>query len=80
MSPLILVFAMLGNLQSPPDLVRAIAQSGRVAEIGVSPEQRLAPPPPLRPGAPPILAFRFLDGQDRHRFGNLDLVLDDAGH
>jgi hypothetical protein len=27
-----------------------------------------------------LLAFRYFEGKDRHRFGQLDLVLDDAGH
>jgi hypothetical protein len=26
------------------------------------------------------LSFRFFEGKQRHRFGDLDLVLDDAGH
>ncbi len=59
-------------------LVAEISQSGRVLEIG---EDRLADPRmQIAPGAPPILAFRYFYGADRHRFGNLDVLLDDAGH
>jgi hypothetical protein len=27
-----------------------------------------------------LLSFRFFEGKQRHRFGDLDLVIDDAGH
>jgi hypothetical protein len=27
-----------------------------------------------------LIAFRALEAKQRHRFGDLDLVLDDAGH
>jgi hypothetical protein len=60
--------------------IRQIAASGRIQQIGESSSARLSPAPPLAPGAPPILAFRYFDGQARHRFGDLDLVMDDAGH
>jgi hypothetical protein len=55
-------------------------ESGRVAAIGESSSERLAPVVLIAPGSPPILAFRYFDGQARHRFGDLDLVMDDAGH
>ena len=60
--------------------LRQIAASGRVQLIGDTAAARLLPAAPLAPGAPPILAFRYFDGQARHRFGDLDLVMDDAGH
>jgi hypothetical protein len=61
-------------------LIHDIAQSGRVLEIGEN-EQRLRDPrTEIAPGAPPLLAFRYFQGADRHRFGKLDLMLDDAGH
>lgn len=60
--------------------VKQIAASGRVQLIGETSEARLQPTALLAPGAPPILAFRYFDGQARHRFGDLDLVMDDAGH
>jgi hypothetical protein len=60
--------------------IEQIAASGQIQQIGESSSSRLNPALPLAPGAPPILAFRYLDGQARHRFGDLDLVMDDAGH
>lgn len=62
------------------EVIEKIAASGRVLEIGETSSSRLTPAVPLAPGAPPILAFRYFDGQARHRFGDLDLVMDDAGH
>ncbi len=61
-------------------LVQKVAASGRVVEIATPPAQRLAPRAQIAPGTPPLLAFRMLEGRRRHRFGDLDLVLDDAGH
>lgn len=57
-----------------------ILQSGRVQMFGVSSSERLRPAARLAPGDPPLLRFRYLDGKRRHRFGDLDLVMDDAGH
>ena len=57
-----------------------ISASGRMVSIAENPSQRIAPPPALAPGQPPLLAFRFFEGKDRGRFNGLDLVLDDAGH
>ena len=61
-------------------LTKLVAQSGRVIEIATPAAERLAPPAKIAPGAPPLVSFRFFDGRMRHRFSNLDLVLDDAGH
>ena len=63
-----------------PGLIDQVARSGRVLDIAVPPSERVAPPAQVAPGAAPLLAFRMLEGRERHRFGNLDLVLDDAGH
>lgn len=71
------------NAQPPrdmPALWKLIAESGRVLMIAEKSSDRLNPPGRLAPGKPPILAFRYFDGQRRHRFGELDLVMDDAGH
>lgn len=68
------------NKSSAGKTIEQIAASGRVLLIGESSSSRLSPAVRLAPGAPPILAFRYLDGQARHRFGDLDLVMDDAGH
>jgi hypothetical protein len=62
------------------ELTEAVARSGRVVDMADSPSGRLAPPPLLAPGAPPVLSFRYFDASDRGRFGNLGLMTDDAGH
>ena len=56
------------------------AAADRVLNIGVSSSERLKPLGRLAPGAPPLLAFRYIDGRRRHRFGDMNLLLDDAGH
>lgn len=61
-------------------LIEQIAVSGRVQEIAVPPEERVESTLRIAPGDPPLLAFRYLEGQSKHRFGELDLVMDDAGH
>jgi len=57
-----------------------ISVSGRVLEIGESPDRLSDPRTQIAPGAPPILSFRYFYGADRHRFGDLSVMLDDAGH
>ena len=57
-------------------LTREVARSGRVVEIA----EPAPPRPRIAPGAPPMLSFRLFEGKTRHRYGNLDLVMDDAGH
>jgi hypothetical protein len=74
---LLLLFALDERTST---VVEQIAASGQVVEIAAPPEERLAPPARIAPGAPPVLGFRMLEGKLRHRFGDLDLVLDDAGH
>ncbi len=49
-------------------------------QIGATSSERLSPPREVAPGAPPLVGFRFFEGQERHRFSGLDLVIDDAGH
>ncbi|HKW99987.1 MAG TPA: hypothetical protein VJN43_19760 [Bryobacteraceae bacterium] len=61
-------------------LTALVVESGQVVELGTPPSERIAPPFPIAPGAPPLVSFRQFDGQTHHRFNNLDLVLDDAGH
>lgn len=78
MTPLLL-FALL-TTSEVERLTKNVAESGRVMEIAIPPSERLAPPPKIAPGAPPLVSFRLFDGRMRHRFSNLDLVLDDAGH
>jgi hypothetical protein len=62
-------------------LIAEIAESGRVVAAGETVKERAADPRrQIAPGQPPLLSFRYFDGADRHRFGKLDLMLDDAGH
>jgi hypothetical protein len=59
-----------------PVLLKEVAESGRVLTLVPTLDDRIR----IAPGAPPLLAFRYLEGRQRGRFGGLDLVLDDAGH
>jgi hypothetical protein len=61
-------------------LIRDIDRQGRVLTLAEPPSARLRLADPIAPGAPPLLAFRYLDGRQRGRFTGVDLVLDDAGH
>lgn len=82
--PAALALAALPRAAGGPEAERALleelARSGRVQTIGVQPSERLGPPAWLAPGDPPLLAFRYLEDRRRHRFGELDLMMDDAGH
>ncbi len=55
-------------------VVDQISASGRCADLGERVDVRIAP------GAPPLLSFRYYQGAAHHRFGNSELLLDDAGH
>jgi len=79
---LFLLMLTAQNGQSPElqQTIRQIAESGRVTEAGETPDQRVASKPQIAPGAPPLLSFRYYEGKRHHRFGDVDLVLDDAGH
>jgi hypothetical protein len=60
--------------------VRLAQDSGRVLLLSESPSDRLQPAGLVPPGAPPVLSFRYMEGSRRHGLGDLDLVVDDAGH
>jgi hypothetical protein len=77
---LLMLCLSLAAEPAEPDVIRQIAESGRVVELGTPPSERVSPPPQIAPGAPPLLSFRLFEGKLRSRYGNLDLVLDDAGH
>ena len=74
---LLMMAASAGDLSR---VTKEIADSGQVVEIGVTASERVAPPPQIAPGPPPLLSFRYYDAQQRHRFSKSDLMLDDAGH
>jgi hypothetical protein len=61
-------------------LVEEIARSGRTLEAGDKASARVVVSTQVPPGAPPLLSFRYYEGKQRHRFGDVDLMLDDAGH
>jgi hypothetical protein len=73
----LVLFLMLAAPDRADALIAEIARSGRVLDLS---EDTVAPPPRLAPGPPPLLAFRYFSGAEKHRFGNLDVMLDDAGH
>jgi hypothetical protein len=81
MTVLLLLLALQQGPSEPlwRQVVEALDKSGRGVEIVVPAEERLRAPL-LAPGAPPLLSFRFFEGRERHRFGELGLVMDDAGH
>ena len=77
---LLMLTAQNGQDPNVQPMIRQIAESGRVTEAGETPDRRVAPRPQVAPGAPPLLSFRYYEGKQHHRFGDTDLVLDDAGH
>jgi hypothetical protein len=76
----ILLFFFFAIDERTVALIQQIAASGQVVEIAEPASGRLDVLPPIPPGGPPLLSFRLFEGKSRHRFGDLDLVLDDAGH
>jgi hypothetical protein len=68
------------NKEVTHKLTIMVAASGRVFELTQKPGERISNALQLAPGVPPLLSFRYFEGKIRHRFGNLDLVLDDAAH
>ena len=54
--------------------------ASRCVTFGETPDARVSPTPQIAPGPPPALSFRFYEGKLHHRFGNGELLLDDAGH
>ena len=77
---ILILMMMAANTSGLDRLTREVAASGQVLEIGNTPSERVAPPKEIAPGPPPLLAFRYYDAQQRHRFSNSELMLDDAGH
>lgn len=86
--PVALLFALFAarHLNAPPlessaptEAWQQLSASGRALLVD-SPDARVASPLRLTPGQPPILSFRFYEGKQRHRFGDVDIMLDDAGH
>jgi hypothetical protein len=61
-------------------LISEIARSGRALDCADAAGRLADPRRQIAPGPPPLLEFRYLEGARRHRFGKLDLMIDDAGH
>ncbi|MBV8811863.1 MAG: hypothetical protein JO033_24600 [Acidobacteriaceae bacterium] len=90
--PLFLSLAFGTTQQQPPPeraashdqrteaVIQEVSASGRCADVAESPDSRVAPQPAVAPGPPPLLSFRYYEGKLHHRFGNSELMLDDAGH
>lgn len=74
------VFLLALLVGGPESLVQQIADSGRCAGVAETPDQRVANQPMIAPGPPPLISFRYYEGKLHHRFGNAELMLDDAGH
>jgi len=65
--------SMAQNGSAPDD-------SARVVTVAEPPDSRIRQELKIAPGPPPLLSFRYYQGAEHHRFGNLDLMMDDAGH
>ncbi len=78
----LLAFLLLAvpDLQREQSLIQQVAESGRCADVAESPDARVGPSRAIAPGPPPLLSFRYYEGKLHHRFGNAELMLDDAGH
>lgn len=61
-------------------VMQQIDQSGRCASLGEPAEKRVAGPPKIAPGQAPIVSFKYYEDAKHHRFGNINVMLDDAGH
>lgn len=74
--------AILGLLFLLPEqtIIDQVSESGRCAELSQTPDALVVPPEMIAPGPPPLLSFRYYEGKLHHRFGNAELMLDDAGH
>ena len=78
---LLLLFAASETQPTPEHgLIQQIADSGRCVNLAESADRRVAIKPMIAPGPPPLLSFRYYEGKLHHRYGNVDLMLDDAGH
>lgn len=89
---LIVLLLLMGQQQPPAQppqsaeasqeqvLLDEIAQSGRTLEVGDKASARVAVQTQVPAGAPPLLSFRYYEGKQHYRFGDVDLMLDDAGH
>jgi hypothetical protein len=80
MTPILKTAFLWAALFTKPDAVQQVVDSGRCVTLAETPDARVAAQPQIAPGPPPLLSFRYYEGKLHHRFGNTDLMLDDAGH
>ncbi len=76
----LICFLLAASADDLGRMTREVAASGQVLELATPPSERVAPPLQIAPGPPPLLSFRYYEAQQRHRFSNTELMLDDAGH
>ena len=77
MTPILKAVFLWATLVTPQ---QQVADSGRCVTLAETPDSRVSQKPMIAPGPPPLLSFRYYEGKAHHRFGNTDLMLDDAGH
>lgn len=77
---LVFLLVSVSVLQSHPELVQQAIQANRCTSVLEKPGKRIQPPLALPPAPPPVLSFRYFEDKKHHRFDNLDVMLDDAGH
>ncbi len=65
-------------LASSSDLHAAVKRAADSARVTLLHDRD--PVSGVPPGVPPVLSFRYMEGSKKHRFGDLDLMVDDAGH
>ena len=70
MGALALAFVLLASAQHAPSC----------AQPAESPDTKVNPPRMIPPGQPPLFSFRLYEGKLHNRYGNRDLMMDDAGH
>ncbi len=73
-------FVLLLFAAQQQNVIQQITASGRCADLSEPPDARVSLQPLIAPGPPPLLSFRYYEGAQHHRFGNSELMLDDAGH
>ncbi len=62
-------------------LLHGAAQQSAVCPQSIeSPDSKVNPPRMVPPGQPPLFSFRYYEGKLHDRYGNRDLMMDDAGH
>ena len=71
----------MGALALAIVLLHASAQqTPSCAQHAESPDAKVNPPRMIPPGQPPLFSFRLYEGKLHNRYGNRDLMMDDAGH